>query len=59
MEGFSLLRFQKSVLLGARVRGSEMIAVLFEILRSALAVEKYGSASTGLLLNPKPISKIC
>jgi hypothetical protein len=40
MKSFSLLRFKKSVLLGARVRGSEMIAVLFEIFESALAVEK-------------------
>jgi hypothetical protein len=40
MECFSLLRCVKSVLLGARVRGSEMVAVVFEILRSALAVGK-------------------
>ena len=49
----------KSVLLGARVRGSKVIAVVCGNLKSALVVEKYKVARSGVLLNPKPISKIC
>ena len=41
------------------MRGSEIIAVLFENLRSALAVGKYRVARSDSLLNPKSISKIC
>ena len=36
-----------------------VIAVVFEIRKSALAVEKYRVPRCGVLLFPKPISKIC